>query len=121
MEEDKNILEKALERMRASGKLQGRDCDRYLKDISTSMLGFIYKIKIRMITSEMCFFEDYYLPSNSKMTNFREKDAQWVFNALIDHFFEYFTAILAFDDLSNVEAVKKDGDIIVTSINWFAG
>lgn len=120
MEEmSENILEKALERMRASGKLQIGDYDRYLKDISVSMLGFIYKIKIKMITSEMRFFTDYYLPSNCKMTNFREKDARYVFERLIDHFYEYCKDLLALDELSNIEVIKGKDEIIITSSNWF--
>ena len=119
MEEmSENILEKNLERMRASGKLQIGDYDRYLKDISVSMLGFIYKIKIKMITSEMRFFTDYYLPSNCKMTNFREKDARYVSERLIDHFYELCKDLLALDELSNVEAIKSKDEIIITSSNW---
>ncbi|MDC1809047.1 hypothetical protein POZ03_01065 [Bacteroides uniformis] len=116
---DENILEKVLERMRASGKLQTEAYDRYLKDISVSILGFVYKIKIKMITSEICFFADYYLPSNGKMTNFREKDARYVFKMLIDYFYEYCKDLLALDELSNIEAVKKEDEIIITSSNWF--
>lgn len=120
MEEiNENILEKVLERMRASGKLQIGDYDRYLKDISVSMLGFIFKIKIKMITSEMRFFTDYYLPSNCKMTNFREKDARYVFERLIDYFHEYCKDLLALDELSNVEVMKSENEIIITSNNWF--
>lgn len=118
---EENILKEALERMRTSGKLQSGDYDRYLKDISTSMLGFIYKIKIKMITSEMRFITDYYLPSNSKMTNFREKDARYVFKTLIDHFFQYCEDLLVLEELSNVEVVKEEDDIIITSIDWSVG
>ncbi|MCE8595657.1 hypothetical protein K0F38_17930 [Bacteroides fragilis] len=119
--ENNNVLEKALQRVRASGILSEGDYDRYLKDILTSVLGFVYKVKIKMITSDMSFFTDYYLPSNSKMSNFQKKDAQYVFEMLIDHFLEYFTAILSVDEISNIKAVRTGNDIIVTSKNWAVG
>lgn len=119
--ENNNILEKALQQVRASGILSEGDYDRYLKDILTSVLGFVYKVKIKMITSDMSFFTDYYLPSNSKMSNFQKKDAQYVFEMLIDHFLEYFTAILSVDEISNIKAVRTGNDIIVTSKNWAVG
>ena len=119
--ENNNILEKALQQVRASGILSEGDYDRYLKDILTSVLGFVYKVKIKMITSDMSFFTDYYLPSNGKMSNFHKKDAQYVFEILIDHFLDYFTAILSVDEISNIKAVKTGNDIIITSRNWAVG
>lgn len=119
--ENNNILEKALQQVRASGILSEGDYDRYLKDILTSVLGFVYKVKIKMITSDMSFFTDYYLPSNSKISNFHKKDAQYVFEILIDHFLDYFTAILSVDEISNIKAVKTGNDIIITSRNWAVG
>ena len=118
--ENNNILEKTLEQVRVSGILSEGDYDRYLKDILTSGLGIVYKVKIKMITSDMSFFTDYYLPSNCRMTNFKETDARYVFKILMDHFFEYFTAILSIDEISNVKAEKTEDDIIITSRNWYS-
>ena len=101
--ENNNILEETLQQVRASGIL------------------FVYKVKIKMITSDMLFFTDYYLPSNSKMANFHEKDAQYVFRILLDHFFKYFTEILSVDEISNVEVVRIENDVIITSKNWAVG
>ena len=110
--ENNNILEKTLEQVRVSGILSEGDYDRYLKDILTSVLGFVYKVKIKMITSDMSFFTDYYLPSNCRMTNFKETDARYVFKILMDHFLKKQRMILLSHQEIGIQFIKYKNAIL---------
>lgn len=112
MDEDSEI-QKIRNEIKYAGILSTEKCDLYLKDISVAILAFILKIKGEMITSDMSFFSDYYLPSNIKMKNFSEEEARYVFKTGIKVFTEYFVLSLRLDSLDMVATHVNDEEIFI--------
>lgn len=111
--DEEDIIRQMIDEMKVAGVLSAAKCDFYMKDISTTVLAFILKIKQKMITSEMSFFSDYYLPSNAKMVNFCEEEARYVFKTGIDCFARFFVLVLMLDELSMVRLKVSDDEIHV--------
>lgn len=105
-----DMIRQMVDEMRTAGVLSRDKCDFYMKDISTTVLAFILKIKQKMITSEMSFFSDYYLPSNVKMINFSEEEARYVFKTCMACFARFFVLALMLDELRMVR-LRVDDDI----------
>lgn len=108
---EEDLIRQMVDAMRVAGVLSGAKCDFYMKDISTTMLAFILKIKQKMITSEMSFFSDYYLPSNAKMKNFCEEEACYVFKICLACFARFLILSLMLDELSMVRLKVSDDEI----------
>lgn len=111
--DEEDIIRQMVDEMRAAGVLSKAKCDFYMKDISTTVLAFILKIKQKMITSEMSFFSDYYLPSNAKMKNFCEEEARYVFKTCIACFARFFVLTLMLDEYNMVRLKVSDDEIYI--------
>lgn len=107
------VSEEEKERLRTDRKLSEEECNMYLKDISMSLLLFIYKSYIRMGTSPTSFFEDFYTPSNSRMRKFSEENARYVFKVCIISFYAFAQTLTAFEQYKFLDPKLTNNDIII--------
>ncbi len=110
---DVKVSKKEIECFRNDKKLSEEECNLYLKDISTSLLLFCFKSLAGMAISPVSFFEDFYLPSNSKMKRFSEEDARYVFEVCIASFYTFTQELTQFDEYKFLNPKLINNDIII--------